>query len=120
MEIYKNILETEVAYPFFFDQVAKDLIDALLDRNPVTRLGSLGLGSLDIVEHDFFGELSFADLERRSVPAPMIPDIKSPYDADNFDEYDDDEEDEELGEEEAEQRAHWESFNTDPELFAGF
>jgi serine/threonine protein kinase/CRP-like cAMP-binding protein len=120
METYKNILETDVSYPMFFSQVAKDMIDALLDRNPVTRLGSLGLGSLDIVEHDFFGELSFADLERRSVPAPMVPDIKSPYDADNFDEYDDDDDDEMLGEEEREQRAHFESFNTDPKLFDGF
>ena len=61
------------------------------------------------------------DLERRTIPAPVIPDIKSPYDAGNFDAEDDDEDDPDmLTDEEKEQRAHWESFNTDPELFVAF
>ena len=69
----------QVVYPWGFAKDAEAMVDALLDRNPVTRLGSLGLGSLEIIENDFFGELSFAELERRTVPAPYIPDIRSPY-----------------------------------------
>ena len=68
----------------------------------------------------FFGDLSFAELERRTVPAPYIPNISSPFDASQFDDYDEDEDDEDLGEEERELRAHWESFNTDATLFNGF
>ena len=124
MEIYDNILNTEPTFPWLFPPMAKDIIEGLLDRNPVTRLGSLGLGSLDIVEHDYFGDLSFADLERRTIPAPFIPEIRSPYDADNFDADDaediEDDDDENLTDEEKEQRKHWESFNTDPTLFACF
>jgi len=122
MDIYHNILEGEVEYPWGFDPEAESMIDALLDRNPVTRLGSLGLGSLEIVENDFFGELSFAELERRTVPAPYIPDIRSPYDASLFDEYpeDVDDDDEDLTEEERELRVHYESHNTDPNLFDEF
>ena len=122
MDIYHNILEGEVEYPWGFDPEAESMIDALLDRNPVTRLGSLGLGSLEIVENDFFGELSFAELERRTVPAPYIPDIRSPYDASLFDEYpeDVDDDDEDLTEEERELRVHYESHNTDPKLFDEF
>jgi len=120
MDIYNNILEGAIAFPWFFPEDAKLMIEGLLDRNPISRLGSLGLGALEIIENDFFGDLSFAELERRTVPAPYIPDIRSPYDSSQFDEYDDDDNLEELGEEEMEQRVHWESFNTDPELFAGF
>ena len=70
---------------------------------------------------NLFGDLSFAELERRTVPAPYIPDITSPYDSSLYDEYDEDAEDEdEMTEEEKEERAHWESFNNDPKLFEGF
>jgi CRP-like cAMP-binding protein/serine/threonine protein kinase len=123
MEIYNNILNESPTFPYFFPVIARDIIEACLDRNPVTRLGSLGLGSLDIVEHDFFGDLSFAELERRTIPAPIVPDIRSPFDAGNYDdmEGEEDEEDEDnLTEEEIEQRKYWESFNVDPSLFKAF
>jgi len=72
MDIYSNILTEEVKYPFFFNGTAHNLIENLLDRNPISRLGSLGLGSLDILEHDFFDDLSFAELEEKTIPAPSV------------------------------------------------
>ena len=90
MEVYLNIVSEELKFPWFFNGTARQLIESLLDRNPISRLGSLGLGSLDVLEHDFFDDLSFADLERKSIPAPYIPDISNQYDASKFGQYDDD------------------------------
>ena len=68
--------------------------------------------------------ITVTTLERRTIPAPFIPEIRSPYDADNFDADDaediEDDDDENLTDEEKEQRKHWESFNTAPTLFACF
>jgi len=113
MQIYSNILERDVGFPWFFHKDAQSLIGGLLQRNAVLRLGSLGLGSLDIIEHEFFGELSFAELERRTVPAPYIPDIKSPYDFSCFPDAYDEEDEDDLDEEELELREHWIKFNPD-------
>ena len=105
MDIYSNILGEELQFPWFFNGTARHLIENLLDRNPISRLGSLGLGSLDILEHDFFDDLSFAELEMKSIPAPYVPDIANPYDASKYDEFDNlDAADEESDDEEAEQR----------------
>jgi len=122
MDVYQNILEKDPTYPWRFPEDAKSMIGGLLDRSPLTRLGTLGLGTLDIVESDFFGELSFSELERRSIPAPFIPNISAPSDTANFDEYEDadDLEEDELTEEDKEQYAQWEACNSDPHLFHDF
>jgi len=121
MDIYSNILTEEVKYPYFFNGTARHLIDNLLDRNPISRLGSLGLGSLDILEHDFFDDLSFAELEMKTIPAPHVPDIRDPFDASNFDDdMDDGDDDDDSDDEDAQQRKAWEEYNTDPSLFNKF
>jgi len=122
MDVYQNILESDVSYPWRFPEDAKNRINGLLDRNPLTRLGTLGLGTLDIVESDFFGDLSFADLERRSIPAPYIPEINAPFDTSHFDDYDDADlaDEDEITEEEKARYAQWEACNTDPSLFEDF
>jgi len=122
MDIYDNILHTDAAFPCFFNGVARHLIDNLLDRNPISRLGSLGLGSLDVIEHDFFDGLNFSELERREVPAPYVPDIANPFDAANFD-YDEEEDaydSDDPYDETAQQIKQWETYNTNPSLFVDF
>ena len=87
MDMFKAILEAPIAYPWGVADDAKAMIGGLLDRNPVSRLGNLGLAGLDVVEADFFADLSFAELERRSVPAPYIPDLSSQTDDKRLDDY---------------------------------
>ena len=119
MDIYNNILNESPRFPPLFNGIARSLIEALLKRNPSTRLGSLGLGSYDIIEHDFFGDISFTELELKSIEAPHKPQIKDPLDADNFDEVDDDSDDSD-DEEMVAQLAEWKTHNKDPNLFANF
>ena len=111
-----------MAFPWFFNGVARHLIDSLLVRNPISRLGSLGLGSLDIIEHDFFDGLNFSELDRKETPAPFVPDIANPFDSTNFD-YDEDEDaydSDDPYDETAQQIKQWETFNNDPSLFENF
>ena len=122
MDIYSNILNSPVSYPFFFNGTARSLIDLLLDRSPISRLGSLGLGSLDILEHDFFDEISFIELEGKSIPAPMVPEISNPYDDSNFDDEDefDETDDDDSDDEMARNKKEWATYNTNPEIFSAF
>jgi len=120
METFRNVLNMELLFPFLFPAEAKLLIEATLDRNPIQRLGSLGLGALDVIEHEFFGELSFAELERRTMPAPFIPNVMSPYDGNNYDDYPVEDGTRQPDEEEQEQLAYYETFNKDKSLFNTF
>ena len=57
--------------------------------NPAARLGNLKRGSREVREQNFFKPLNFSELEKKTIPAPHIPDIKSPTDTSNFEEYED-------------------------------
>ncbi len=52
---------------------------------PEERLGSNGAD--DIRAHPWFEGLDWAALEARSVPAPITPELSSPVDASNFDDF---------------------------------
>jgi len=118
MDIYNNILNESPKFPFMFNGIARVFITALLTRNPTRRLGSLGLGSLDILEHDFFTDISFSALDTQSLPPPFVPNISDPLDDSNFeeDDFDDDDDDEEM----QQQLAEWKKANTDKTIFETF
>jgi len=120
MDVYNNILSEEPKFPMFFNGIARTFIEALLTRNPARRLGSLGLGALDILEHDFFADISFQELELMSIPPPFVPTIDNPLDDSNFDEDEEDDEEDEEDEDMQEQLKQWKAQNTDPSLFSNF
>ncbi len=110
MDTYANICENPVSFPWFFhvmmDGSARNVISALLHKDPDARLGSLAAGGLhsggrQVRRHPFFQPIDFVALERREIPAPFVPTITSATDTSNFDfeeDSDDDEDDEDSDE----------------------
>jgi len=90
MDIYQKILRNRVAYPSSMSKAAKDLISKLLISVPAQRLGSLKKGHRDISGHPFFKPLEFSALLKKEIKAPYIPNISSPTDTSNFDDYEED------------------------------
>ena len=50
-----------------------DLIDRLLEKDPVQRLGNLAGGSKDIIQHRWFDSLVLKELRAKEYKAPRIP-----------------------------------------------
>ncbi|CAI2386319.1 unnamed protein product [Moneuplotes crassus] len=72
-ELFYNICHEDIPYPDYLSEKAKDLLQKLLKRNPLERLGTIdGIGVIKF--HPFCETVDFEALvERRYVP-PFIPD----------------------------------------------
>lgn len=87
MVLFKSIVQ-DVQEPIpSVSSEATDIIDGLLTKDPVMRLGSLLKGEADILNHEWFSELDLHQLRRREVAAPWLPPIKDPMDAKCFDDW---------------------------------
>ena len=86
MEIYKRVLANRVSFPSKTGKKAKELISKLLVTNPSQRLGSLKRGSRDVVEHSWYKQqgVDFAALCKRTLPAPVVPELASATDTSHF------------------------------------
>lgn len=63
-------------FPSYLEAEAKDLIDKMLDLNPLNRLGA-GLKGSDndfraIKAHPFFSGIDFNNLDKQRVPVPPV------------------------------------------------
>jgi hypothetical protein len=69
---------------------ACDLIDRLLVKDPLVRLGSLSGGESDILCHSWFKGLDSHSVRKRTIKAPWIPQLsKDPFDTSHFDDWSD-------------------------------
>ena len=86
--------------------------DRLLVTNASQRLGSLKRGSRDIIEHAWYRQqgVDFAALYKRTLPAPVVPQLASPTDTSHFAACGDEVSDEAKDGEEAEAAAYNEIF----------
>ena len=66
-------MESPVQFPAGVSDPAKSIITQLLDKNPVTRLGSRLHGAGDIMAHPFFGGLQWDAARRRQLSPPFRP-----------------------------------------------
>ena len=57
-------------------EVAKDLIEKLLDRDPDKRLGVKGKGQ--VLKHPFFKNIDMDRIARRKIKAPFVPKCENP------------------------------------------
>ena len=64
----------------------------LLQPDRSKRFGNLKAGAADIREHKWFKGFDWQALVTRTMPAPIVPEVRSPGDTRNFDKYPDDDE----------------------------
>ena len=63
---------------------SEDIIIELLDRNPITRLGSGKYGFINIMHHPFFKETDWKNMKTKNITPPFIPNIENLEDAQYF------------------------------------
>jgi len=83
--MYEKILKAELRCPSFLPADVKSLIEGLLIRDPLKRLGS---GETDIKEleaHDFFSPLCFVKVYKKEYTPVYKPNIQAQTDTGNFD-----------------------------------
>eukprot|EP00808_Paulinella_micropora_P013250 g50282.t1 len=83
--LFNKILQANVRIPAFFSAEAKSLLQALLDRDTASRLGSKGDGK-EVKQHAFFASIDWGKLCRKELKPPFLPEIKDgELDTGNFD-----------------------------------
>uniref|UniRef100_A0A8B9K0H9 Protein kinase C n=1 Tax=Astyanax mexicanus TaxID=7994 RepID=A0A8B9K0H9_ASTMX len=80
-ELFESIRMDVPHYPRWITKESKDLLEKLFERDPTRRLGVVG----NIRGHSFFKTINWPALEKREVPPPFKPKVKSPNDCSNFD-----------------------------------
>lgn len=80
-EVFNAILNDEPLYPITMAKESVDIIQKLLNRNPTQRLGYGERDALEIMEHQYFADISFQDVLSGKHPPPYVPDIRDPKDA---------------------------------------
>eukprot|EP00511_Aplanochytrium_stocchinoi_P010330 CAMPEP_0204865744 /NCGR_PEP_ID=MMETSP1348-20121228/13085_1 /ASSEMBLY_ACC=CAM_ASM_000700 /TAXON_ID=215587 /ORGANISM="Aplanochytrium stocchinoi, Strain GSBS06" /LENGTH=405 /DNA_ID=CAMNT_0052017231 /DNA_START=125 /DNA_END=1342 /DNA_ORIENTATION=+ len=90
-EIYKRVVQDRLLFPKdCYDEVGMHLISALLEKDPLNRLGCGKYGISAVKTHEWFKNLNWEQLERQSLKAPWVPKLRNNLDASHFDAYDED------------------------------
>ena len=88
MKIYENILKGKVKYPPYIHPDAQDLLEKLITKDLSKRMGNLVGGSSDVMNHQWFTEVTWERLGKKDIDAPYVPPIKQGEgDASLFDRY---------------------------------
>jgi len=75
--IYQRVLQGKVELPHFFDMSACHLISKLLTHDLSKRMGGVDrCCDAQVRCHEWFCDLSFAELEAKLMPAPLIPAVE--------------------------------------------
>jgi serine/threonine protein kinase len=89
--LFKRIIMGKFSFPTktkaHISDDAKDLIRKILVVDVKNRLGCLPRADLDLREHAWFRTIDFGKLYRKEYSAPWVPTIKSPFDGENFAEW---------------------------------
>ena len=70
-KLFDRLRNAPLKFPFYVSRPAASLIQALLNRNPMQRLGAGG--GKEVREHGFFNNLDWTALYHRKVPPPFNP-----------------------------------------------
>ncbi|WPH02969.1 cAMP-dependent protein kinase type [Acrodontium crateriforme] len=88
LKIYENILKGRVKYPPYIHPDAQDLLSKLITADLTKRLGNLHGGSKDVMQHQWFAEVTWERLAKKDIDAPYVPPVKGGQgDASLFDKY---------------------------------
>ena len=67
--LFHNIVNQDLAMPSYVSKEARDLIVKLMDRNPLTRLGTNGAS--EIKKHRWFRTLNWKDVYNKKISPPL-------------------------------------------------
>ncbi|CAD6888123.1 unnamed protein product [Tilletia controversa] len=85
--VYERVLKGAFTFPAHIDPCSRDLISGLLTADRTKRLGNLRGGAEDVKAHVWFKGVSWGQLERREVQAPIVPRLEGPGDSSQFPRY---------------------------------
>jgi serine/threonine protein kinase len=83
--MYRRIIGENIQFPSDFPPTAKDLVNALCDRNPATRLGASDRDAEEVKEHPFFASLSWESVYEKKYKPEWVPQIANEQDTQFFD-----------------------------------
>ncbi|KAJ5273107.1 Serine/threonine-protein kinase gad8 [Penicillium angulare] len=85
-EMYRKILQEPLTFPSsdIVPPAARDLLQRLLDRDPIRRLGANG--AAEIKSHHFFANIDWRKLLQRKYEPSFRPNVVDARDTENFDE----------------------------------
>jgi serine/threonine protein kinase len=83
--MYRRIISENIQFPPDFPRAAKDLVNALCDRNPAVRLGSSERDIEDVKGHPFFASLSWDSVYEKKYTPEWVPLIANEQDTQFFD-----------------------------------
>merc|ERR1712232_180128 len=73
--LFDRIRHAELKFPVYVSVIAKELLQALLNRDPNRRLGGgVGDGS-EVKDHQFFTNVDWAAVSQRKIRPPFKPSI---------------------------------------------
>jgi len=72
-KMYQKIMTAPLNIPSFFSPEAKNLVERLLDRSPVTRLAD----PAQVKAHPFFKSIDWEKLFNKEITPPFIPPVKN-------------------------------------------
>lgn len=73
-EIYESVLYSAIGFPDFVPQGCRELIEALLVKNPDRRLGAQR-GMAELKAHPYFAGVNWKKFMEKKVIAPLIPSV---------------------------------------------
>ena len=93
VQVCANVVDMEVAFPgpdeeSSFDDLSKDLVSRLLEKDPLKRLGSLHGGATDVWTHAWLDGYDIEAITQRAVAPPWVPALSGDDDVTHFDEFD--------------------------------
>jgi len=80
-KMYQKIMTAPLNIPSFFSPEAKNLVERLLDRSPVTRLSD----PAQVKAHPFFKTIDWEKLFHKEIPPPFVPQVKDALSTENID-----------------------------------
>ena len=84
---FPRIVEGKIRFPSAMPPGARDLISRLCTVDISKRLGNIQGGAATVRQHEWFTDVNWDDVYYRRLQGPIVPHLKGPTDARNFDEY---------------------------------
>ncbi len=90
MTLFRSICNGVYTFPSsgIMSMEIEDLLQRFFVVDSAKRLGSLARGINEIYAHKWFSDIDFAELRRKEIEAPWVPEINDPLDKSNFENWD--------------------------------